>query len=139
MGYQIVNAEKARHFCERVFESYGFTAEESATIADVLLTADLYGIESHGVQRLVRYIGALKEGSIDPKAPCTTIFETPLSAVWDAPRSMGQIVARRGMETAIEKAKQHGFGMVAVRGSNHYGIAGYYTKMAAEADMIGIC
>lgn len=131
--------ELAREFVESAMKGYGFSAKDAAITADVLLTADLYGIQSHGVNRMVRYAGAIREGSIDPKARETVVFETPLSAVWDAPRTLGQSVAYRGMEKAIEKAREHGFGIVTVRGSNHYGIAGYYTHMALEADMIGLC
>ena len=134
-----LNVDAARDFVERAMVGYGFTAEEAAVTADVLLTADLYGIQSHGIHRLARYADAIREGSIDPKATVTTLFETPLSAVWDAPRTLGQSVAHRGMSLAIEKAKAHGFGIVTVRGTNHYGIAGYYTRMALKADMIGLC
>lgn len=134
-----MDAGKVRAYCEAVFEKMGFTAEESRVVTDVLLTADLYGIESHGVQRLIRYYGAVEEGSIDPKAVATPVFETKLSAVYDAPKTMGQVVAKMGMEKAIAMAKEHGFGAVCVRNSNHYGIAGYYTKMAADNDMLGIC
>ena len=134
-----LNVEAARSFVERAMVGYGFSAEDAAITADVLLTADLYGIQSHGIHRLMRYADAVREGSIDPRAEVTVRFETPLSAVWDAPRTLGQSVAYRGMATAIEKAKAHGFGIVTVRGSNHYGIAGYYTRMALKADMIGLC
>lgn len=139
MAYVNINAQEARRFCEALFQSYGFSAQESETITDVLLLADLYGIESHGVQRLIRYAKAIQEGSIKTDATIRTVYETPCSAVWDAPCTMGQIAAKKGMETAIAKAKSCGFGTVAVRGSNHLGIAGYYTKMAAEQDMLGIC
>ena len=139
MAYVYLRENELRSFCEAVFEKYGFTADESRIISDVLLTADLFGIESHGVQRLVRYAGALDGGFIEPKAPVQTVFETPCSAVWQADRTMGQVVAHAGMEKAIEMAKKNGFGAVTVRGSNHYGIAGYYAKMAAEQDLLGIC
>ena len=134
-----MDVSKARNFVERAMVGYGFTPEEGRITADVLLTADLYGIQSHGIHRMMRYANAIREGSIDPKAAVTTLFETPISAVWDAPRTLGQSVAHRGMETAIKKANEHGFGIVTVRGTNHYGIAGYYTRMALEADMIGLC
>lgn len=139
MAYVYLHADELRKFCEVLFEKYGFTQPESEVITDVLMTADLFGIESHGVQRLVRYAGAINEGSIIPEAKATTVFETPCSAVWDAPKTMGQVVAKQAMQLAIDKAKVCGFGAVTVRGSNHYGIAGYYTKMAAEQDMLGIC
>lgn len=139
MAYIYVAENELRAFCNAVFEKYGFSPEESEGITDVLITADLFGIESHGVQRLVRYAGAIDEGSVDPKAPVVTVFETPVSAVWKADRTMGQTVARAGMEKAMAMAREHGFGAVTVSGSNHYGIAGYYTKMAAEQDLLGIC
>ena len=129
----------AKDFVRRAFIGYGFPEEDSAIAADVLTTADLYGIQSHGIHRLMRYADAVREGSIDPKAEVKTVFETPLSAVWDAYRTLGQPVAYRGMETAIRKAKERGFGVVTVRGSNHYGIAGYYTRMALKNDLIGVC
>ena len=139
MAYQYIDEQAIRSYCEAVFEQCGFSTQDSQDITDVLLTADLYGIESHGVQRLIRYYQAIQEGSIIADAPWETVFETPLSKVIDAPRSMGQIMAKLGMNTAIEKAKQHGVGLVTVRGTNHFGIAGYYTQMAAQADMLGIC
>jgi LDH2 family malate/lactate/ureidoglycolate dehydrogenase len=138
MGYVYLDVNKVRKFCEDIFINRGYTPEESATITDVLLTADLYGIESHGVQRLIRYHLAIEEGSILPEVKPEIIHQTPISAVIDAPKSMGQILAKKGMDMAIEMAKEHGIGIVNVRGSNHYGIAGYYTSMAAKADMLGI-
>ena len=138
MAYINLNVDALRKYCEDIFVKRGYSAEDSAAITDVLLTADLYGIESHGVQRLIRYHLAIEEGSIVPDASVDVIHETPVSAVIDAPRSMGQVVAKKAMEMAIEKAKKLGFGVVCVKGSNHYGIAGYYTQMAANADMIGI-
>ncbi len=138
MAYINLNVDALRKYCEDIFVKRGYSAEDSKAITDVLLTADLYGIESHGVQRLIRYHLAIEEGSIVPDAKVDVIHETPVSAVIDAPRSMGQVVAKKAMEMAIEKAKKVGFGVVCVKGSNHYGIAGYYTQMAADADMIGI-
>lgn len=139
MAYINLDVNSVRSFCEAVFQKRGFTKEESADITDVLITADLYGIESHGIQRLIRYHNAIEEGSVVTDANIELVHETPVSAVFDAPKSMGQVVGKKGMELAIEKAKKCGIGAVVVRGSNHYGIAGYYTKMAADADLLGIC
>ncbi len=139
MKYVNLNVLALRDFCREVFGKIGFNSEESNVITDVLLTADLYGIESHGVQRLIRYYNAFKEGSINVNAKPVTVFETGVSAVIDAPFSMGQITAKRAMKLAIEKAEKTGVGIVTVRRSNHFGIAGYYTKMAAECDLLGIC
>ena len=139
MDYIRIPCQELSRFCEDIFEKCGFTSEEAEEIVDVLMCADLYGIESHGVQRLIRYYDAITEGSIDPKATACLVHETPISRVYDAPRTMGQLVARRGMKEAIDMAKAHGIGAVCVRGSNHYGIAGYYTLMAAQEDLMGLC
>jgi len=139
MSYYKVPEPQLRRFCEDVFCGYGFTAEESECITDVLLTADLYGIESHGVQRLIRYHDGIEDGSILPKAKYEITHETKLSAVIDAHMGMGQVVAKAAMEIAIAKAKEHGFGAVVVNHSNHYGIAGYYAAMAAKEDLVGMC
>lgn len=139
MSYIRLPEPALRRFCHEVFRGYGFTAPESETISDVLLTADLYGIESHGVQRLIRYHDGILDGSILPKAGYEITHETKLSAVIDAHMGMGQVVAKEAMALAIAKAKAHGFGAVVVNRSNHYGIAGYYASMAAAEDLVGMC
>jgi LDH2 family malate/lactate/ureidoglycolate dehydrogenase len=136
--YRWIDIAKARLFCENVFQSYGFTLNESKTITDVLLRADLYGIESHGVQRLIRYHNEIDSGLVDVAAKPEIVHETAISVVIDARKAMGQLAGVRGMELAIQKAKASGCGMVTVRNSNHYGIAGYYSGMAAEAELLGI-
>ena len=137
-AYTQIDTEKVRHFCETLFAAYGFSIEESKTITDVLLRADLYGIESHGVQRLVRYHDEITSGQVDVKAKPEIVHDTKISAVIDANKAMGQLASVNGMKLAIEKARNSGCGMVTVRNSNHYGIAGYYTNMAADEDLIGI-
>ena len=139
MSYQFLDVTKLRAFCEAVFVKYGFPPEDAAWSTDVLICADLFGIESHGVQRLVRYANALDKGFIDPHAAIKTVMETNISAVLEANRTMGQTTARFAMEKAIEKAKTNGIGTVTVRSSNHFGIAGYYTLMAAKDDLLGLC
>jgi LDH2 family malate/lactate/ureidoglycolate dehydrogenase len=137
--YREIATQKMRLFCEKVFASYGFNAEESIIITDVLLRADLYGIESHGVQRLIRYHNEIKTGLVDVHGKPKIIHETPISAVMDANKAMGQLAGVKAMKLAIKKAKTSGCGMVSVRNSNHYGIAGYYSNMAVEDDLMGIC
>ncbi len=124
-------------FCETAFQKFGFTEEESKKITDVLITSDLYGIESHGMQRLSRYDKGIEKGLIKVTAKPQLLFETPVSAVFDAHNGMGQLAGIKAMETAIEKAKKSGIAIVTVRNSNHYGIAGYYAKMASEQGLIG--
>ena len=126
-------------FCRDAFEKFGFTREEAVQITDVLLLADLYGIQSHGTQRLVRYHKAIERGSVVIDAKPEIVFETPVSAVIDGHSGMGQLISLFAMNKAIEKARQVGIAFVTVRNSNHYGIAGYYTKMACDQGLIGIC
>lgn len=121
-----------------VFQKFGFTEKEARIITDVLLLSDIYGIESHGVQRLVRYYKGIQSGMIKIHAKPEIVHETPVSAVIDGHEGMGQLIGHFAMETAIKKAKTTGVGMVSVRESNHYGIAGYYAKMAADQGLIGI-
>ena len=138
MQYHRVSHEKLVKFCEQVFKGYGFSEEECKQITDVLLAADLSGIESHGIQRLIRYHKEITSGLVKLNAKPEIVFETPLSAVIEGNDCMGQILGVKAMQLAIDKAKKSGFGMVTVRNSNHYGIAGYYTNMAAAQGLIGL-
>ena len=137
--YRLIDTAKARRFCADLFRGYGFTADESRIIVDVLIRADLYGIESHGVQRLVRYDEEIVSGMVRTGVQPEIIHETGNSAVIDARKAMGQVVSVMAMNMAIAKARSGGCGMVTVRNSNHFGIAGYYTGMAVEADLLGVC
>ena len=139
MVYHRIDYQKTRAFCIKVFQGYGFTENESTQITDVLLDADLCGIESHGIQRLIRYHFEITEGMVKPHAKLEIVKETPLSATIEGNDAMGQTLSVNAMNMAIQKAKQHGVGMITVRNSNHYGMAGYYTRMAAEQGLIGIC
>ena len=136
--YSLFKYQDLKDFCGKIFECYGFSAEDSQTITDVLLRADLWGIESHGMQRMIRYHGEITSGMVSVEAVPEIVHETPVSAVIDAKKCVGQTVGVRAMRAAIEKAKKSGVGMVSVRNSNHYGIAGYYADMAVKEDLIGI-
>lgn len=133
-----VPAKQAYDFCKTAFEKMGFTAEEAQTISKVLSLADVYGIESHGIQRMWRYYTQTMNGSIHKDSKPEVVFETPVSAVIDGHDGMGQLVATKAVELAIKKAKKCGMAIVSVRNSNHYGIAGYYTKLAAEQGFIAL-
>ena len=137
MAYQHWSYETLHRFCMDAFQAFGFSEEEAAIIQDNLLTADLYGIESHGMQRMVRYHKGIENGMINPKAVPEIVFETPVTAVIDAHEGMGQLVGHKAMTLAIEKAKQSGIGIVSVRNSNHYGITGYYANMACKEGLMG--
>ena len=139
MQYHHVNYEKLVRFCIESFKGYGFNEDQAKQITDVLLAADLSGIESHGIQRLIRYHKEITGGMVKLGAKPEIVFETPLSAVIEGNDAMGQTLGVQAMQLAIDKAKKSGFGMVTVRNSNHYGIAGYYTKLAAEQGLVGMC
>ncbi|MBE6933838.1 MAG: Ldh family oxidoreductase [Ruminococcaceae bacterium] len=138
MQYHHVNYEKLVRFCVESFKGYGFNEEEAQQITDVLLEADLSGIESHGVQRMIRYHKEITSGMVKLDAKPEIVFETPLSAVIEGNDAMGQTLGVQAMQLAIDKAKKSGFGIVTVRNSNHYGVAGYYSRMAADQGLIGM-
>ena len=139
MSYVTYSAETLERACRDMFEKFGFSATEAAQITDVLLLADLYGVKSHGTQRLVRYHKSIGKGCVKVDAKPQIVFETPVSAVIDANAAMGQLTSIYAMNLAIEKAKKVGMAFVTVRNSNHYGIAGYYTKMACDQGMMAMC
>ena len=131
----IISEKALRAFMERAFEREGFTAEDARTIADVLMQADLFGIESHGAQRMMYYHQNIRSGSVDTKAQMEIVRETPVSVLLDAHFAMGQLAGVRAMNLAIQKAKSTGVGIACVRNSSHFGIAGYYTLMAEKEGM----
>ncbi|TMA03553.1 MAG: Ldh family oxidoreductase [Methanobacteriota archaeon] len=139
MAEEHVVQEKAlRSFCEEVLTKLGVPKADAQTVTDVLVVADLRGIESHGVARLGRYVTGLKKGFMKPTDQSRIVKETKATALMDGGQSLGQVVGKRGMDLAIRKARDTAIGVVAVRNSNHYGIAGYYTLMALEHDLMGV-
>lgn len=138
MAHMKFPVEVLERFLHDSFEKFGFSKKEAATITDVLITADKYGIESHGMQRVSRYNNGIQNGLIKMDAKPKVVFETPVSAVIDGDQGMGQLVSVDAMNRAIAKAKESGIGIVTVRESNHFGIAGYYAKMASDQGMVGL-
>jgi len=127
-----------RQFCEQVLTTLGVPPEDARVTTDVLVLADLRGIDSHGVARLGRYVSGLREGYMKPKDESRVLRETKATALIDGGQSLGQVVGKKGMDLAIAKAKDTAVGVVVVRNSNHYGIAGYYSLLALEHDLIGV-
>ena len=138
MGYKQFQYNQLEQLCNDAFVKFGFTEDESKIISEVLLMSDRIGIESHGMQRMYRYYKSIQKGMIKVESKGKLVFETPVSAVFDAEDGMGQVVGHKAMTKAIEKAKKNGIGMVVVRNSNHYGIAGYYAKLACDQGLIGL-
>ena len=134
-----VNVKTLQNFMEDTFKKLGLAEEDARVSSDVLITANKLGIDSHGVGRLKSfYYDNLKAGKVSSKVDMEIVKNNTTTAVIDGHGGIGLVIAKKSMELAIKKAKEHGLGMVAVRDSNHYGIAGYYALMAAEAGMIGI-
>jgi len=131
-------AEPLKDFCVRVLQELDVPEEDARITADVLVAADLRGVDSHGVARLRRYVNGLRDGMMIAQPDVQVVTETPTTALVDAGAGLGQPVSYRAMERAIQKARDLGSGFVTVRNSNHYGIAGYYAMMALEHDCIGI-
>ncbi|EKB48590.1 Ldh family oxidoreductase [Cecembia lonarensis] len=125
-------------FTKSILLKIGCTEKEAKLAADVLLAADLRGVDSHGVARLSGYVRLWEKGRINSKPQVRVVHETPSTAVVDGDSGLGLVVAPYAMQVAIEKAKNVGTGWVAVKNSNHYGIAGYHAMMALDHDMIGI-
>jgi L-2-hydroxycarboxylate dehydrogenase (NAD+) len=134
-----VSWELMHDFLVSAFKGYGVPAEDAEIVVDVLLESDRQGIESHGCNRFKPiYIDRIVAGIQKPVTEFEIIRETPTTAVVDGHDGMGQVIGYKSMKLAIEKAKKYGMGMVAARNSTHYGIAGYYSKMATKENMIGI-
>ena len=126
-------------FMVDVFKGVGVPEMDAQVCAEVLITADRMGIDSHGVNRLKpTYYDRLQAGLQLPVTRMDVVRDGPTTAVVDGNRGMGHVIAKKAMQMSIDKAKQYGMGMVAVRNSTHYGIAGYYALMAAKEGMIGI-
>jgi LDH2 family malate/lactate/ureidoglycolate dehydrogenase len=134
-----VNSDRLTEYVTRVFVALGVPEEDARVTADVLVLADLRGVDSHGVARLRRYVQGLHDGMMVPRPNIQLVEETPATALIDGGAGLGQPVGVRAMNLAIQKAQAVGAGFVAVRNSNHYGIAGYYAMMALEAgNLIGM-
>ncbi|MGB9722549.1 MAG: Ldh family oxidoreductase [Chloroflexia bacterium] len=134
-----VSPERLLEYVTAVFVALDVPEEDARITADVLVAADLRGIDSHGVARLRRYVQGIRDGVMVPRPEIRVVHETPATALMDGGAGLGQPVGVRAMRLAIEKAQAVGAGFVAVRNSNHYGIAGYYAMMALEAgNLIGL-
>ncbi len=134
-----VDFDLMERFMADVFKAVGVPEEDAKACAEVLITADKRGIDSHGISRLKPiYYDRIRNGMQKPVTKFEIVKESPTTAVVDCHTGMGMVVSKKSMQLAIEKAKGYGMGMVAVRNSTHYGIAGYYAMMAADLGMIGI-
>lgn len=130
--------ETHRRQAAAIFRSWGMPEENAEQTANVLAWADLRGVESHGIAMIVEYNERRQTRPINMQARPSILRETPVSALVSGDGGLGHVPATFAMSVAIEKAKASGIGAVAVRNSGHFGALGYFTSMAAEADLIGI-
>ncbi|CAM4328988.1 Ldh family oxidoreductase [Cytophagaceae bacterium 50C-KIRBA] len=128
---------RLQNFVASVFESIGVPENQAQLAAEVLVSADARGIDSHGVARLAGYVRLFDHGRLNPNPNIKIIHESPSTAVIDGDKGLGLVVAPYAMEIACEKAEKAGTGWIAVRNSNHFGIAGYHAMKALEHQMIG--
>lgn len=125
-------------FTHAVFKKIGCSDEHATIATKVLLSADLRGIESHGIARLSGYVRLWEAGRVNATPDIKIVHETPSTAVVDGDKGLGLVVSHYAMQAAIDKAENAGTGWVSVKNSNHFGIAGYHAMMALQHDMIGI-
>ncbi len=133
-----VNAEELKRFTKAVFEKAGFTSEGAEHQADVLVWANLRGVDSHGVQRIAWYLELVDKGHMKPRPNIRIEKETPATLLMDADYAPGPVVTVMAMRKAIEKARNVGIGWAVIRNTLHQGAMGYYSLMAANAGMAGI-
>ena len=135
-----VPGEDLKSVVASIFEKVGVPPEDAQLGADVLVLADLRGVDSHGVSNMLRsYLGGYQRGEINPQPNISIVRETASTASLDSDRGLGTIVTPKAMDIAIEKARQSGVGMVTVGNSRHLGMASYHAMLALEHDMIGVC
>lgn len=138
MNFITFPEHQLRSFTYSVFKKMGCSDDHATLATDVLIKSDLRGIDSHGVARLSGYVRLWEKQRINATPNIRVVHETPTTATVDGDGGLGLVVAPFAMQVAIEKAEKYGSGWVAVKNSNHFGIAGYHALMAVEKDMVGI-
>src|SRR5207248_3290721 len=129
-----------RQFTTALFEKVGVPPTDAARTADNLIEANLRGVDTHGITRvLVAYVRRIQHGLMKPRTEIEVVRERPSTALLDGHNGIGQVIATRAMEMAMEKARACGSAFVGVFHSNHFGTCAYYTMMAVERNMIGLC
>jgi len=135
-----VSDVELRETVTQIFQKLGVAKDDAADAADVLVMADLRGVETHGVSNMLRqYVRDYKAGKLDPAPGWKIMRQSPGTAVIDAERRLGVIVGPKAMRLAVEKAKAVGVGVVTVFNAGHFGAIGHYAMQAAEQGMVGVC
>jgi len=125
-------------YAKTYMEKLNVPSEHAEIVADVLIEADIRGVDSHGIIRIYSYYGnRLEKNYMSSKTPFEIVSETETTAIYDGKNGLGHVVSCAAMKKCIEKAKKYNIAMATVKNSNHYGIAAYYSMMALKHDMIG--
>ena len=133
-----VRVDEISRFARAILASVGVPQPNADTLSDVLVHADMQGIFSHGMSRLPTYAARIERGLINPRTSGSVVTRRGAVRVIDGENGIGQVLGVRAMQDAIDGAGEHGVGIVGVRRSNHFGVAGYYAELGAEMGMIGI-
>lgn len=133
-----VSAEALARAVAAIFEGCGVAADAAAIVAEDLVAADLEGVASHGVMLVEMYVKRLKAGSVSTASAGTVVSDNDAAVVIDAGDVLGQLTARQAVGLAVERAKKFGMGSVAVRNAFHFGTAGRYARLMADAGAVGI-
>lgn len=138
LGARRIPAETIRRQLEAVFQAWGMPEDHIATTVEVMVATDLSGVDSHGLGMLPAYAVRRGRGVINDRPDIRVVREKPAVALIDADRSLGHSPSVKAMKLAVEKARETGVAVVGVRNSNHFGAAGYYSRMAAEMGAVGM-
>jgi uncharacterized oxidoreductase len=133
-----IQPDRLEVLATRIFAALGAPEADAGAVATLLVRANLRGHDSHGVIRVPQYAGAIRAGHVNPKSPIAVVAETPVIARLDGGRGFGQVVARRGMEMAIAKAKANGLSAVTLANTTHVGRLADYAEMAAAQGLVGM-
>ena len=137
-----IKAEPLKTLCIAILEAAGTPEDEAEIVADIVIRANLRGIDSHGVRNIPRYIKEIGSGEIIPGSSIKVLKETPTTVLWDVNNAFGFVAGKKAMEKAIEKAEKQWIGAVGTvnskGGDDHIGALYYYSELAAQKDMIGI-
>ncbi len=131
-------ADRLTTFTEAVLSAVGLPAADAHLVADSLVRADLWGHQSHGLMRLSWYVARIRAGVVHAVTQRELVVDAGAVAVLDGRDGVGQVIASRAAHEAIRRAKVHGIGAVAVRNSNHFGTAAYFTRLATPEGCIGL-
>ncbi len=137
-GETKVSEESLREFAREVFLKVGMPPGDADIEADMLLWANLRGVDSHGVLRIPWYVGNVDRGIMNPKPNIKVVKETPATLVVEADQAFGPVVTVFAINRVMEKAKKTGIGWGFICNTTHQGAMGYYSQMAAKNDMAGI-